>query len=73
MANVAVFGTGYVGCVIAACLARDGHRVIGVDINRDKVTAINEGRTPVAEPGLDMLIREQVEAEVDRRIIAAGQ
>ena len=63
MANVAVFGTGYVGCVSAAGLARDGHRVIGVDINTDKVAAINEGRTPVAEPGLDVLIREQVEAK----------
>ena len=62
MANVAVFGTGYVGCVTAACLARDGHRVIGVDINRGKVAAINAGETPVAEPGLDNLVREQVEA-----------
>ena len=63
MANVAVFGTGYVGCVSAACLARDGHHVVGVDINEDKVAAINQGRTPVAEPGLDDLIREQVSAK----------
>jgi GDP-mannose 6-dehydrogenase len=51
-----------VGCVTAACLARDGHRVIGVDINRDKVAAINAGRSPVAEPGLDELLGDEVRA-----------
>ena len=35
--NVSVFGLGYVGCVTAACLARDGHHVVGVDVNAEKV------------------------------------
>jgi len=60
MARVAVFGTGYVGCVTAACLSRDGHQVIGVDIDAAKVAAINDGRSPVAEPGLDELVARQV-------------
>ena len=60
--KIAVFGIGYVGCVTAACLSRDGHHVIGVDVDRDKVEALNAGRPPVAELGLDELLAEQVAA-----------
>ncbi len=60
MKRVAVFGMGYVGCVTAACLARDGHRVLGVDIDEGKVSAINAGQTPVAEPGLAELVAPAV-------------
>ena len=62
MKRVAVFGTGYVGCVTAACLSRDGHRVIGVDIDADKVAMINDGKSPVAESGLGELVKKQVAA-----------
>jgi GDP-mannose 6-dehydrogenase len=55
--NVSVFGLGYVGCVTAACLARDGHHVVGVDVSTDKVAMINEGRSPIVEPGLEPLLR----------------
>ena len=41
--RVSVFGLGYVGCVTSACLARAGHEVVGVDVNRDKVAMINAG------------------------------
>jgi GDP-mannose 6-dehydrogenase len=58
--RVSVFGLGYVGCVTAACLARDGHTVIGVDVNPYKVELVGSGRSPVEEPGLDSLIREGV-------------
>jgi GDP-mannose 6-dehydrogenase len=54
--KVSVFGLGYVGSVSAACLARDGHEVIGVDINPQKVEVVNAGRSPVLEPGLEGLI-----------------
>lgn len=54
--DVSIFGLGYVGCVSAGCLANQGHNVVGVDINPRKVTAINQGETPVDEPGLDELI-----------------
>lgn len=60
--SLAVFGLGYVGTVTAACFARIGHRVVGVDVKATKVDAINAGRTPVSEPGLAELIRSVTEA-----------
>ena len=56
--NVSVFGLGYVGSVSAASFAADGHTVIGVDVNPDKVASLNEGRSPIVEKGLDELIRQ---------------
>jgi GDP-mannose 6-dehydrogenase len=58
--KVSVLGLGYVGTVSAACLASRGHRVFGVDVEPRKVNAINEGRAPVIEPGLDQLIQRVV-------------
>jgi GDP-mannose 6-dehydrogenase len=59
--RVAVFGLGYVGCVTACCLARDGHAVIGVDISADKVAMINAGLSPIIEPGLEDLLTRVVQ------------
>src|SRR5512132_2907443 len=56
--NVSVFGLGYVGSVSAASFAADGHTVVGVDVNPDKVASLNEGRSPIVEKGLDELIRD---------------
>ena len=57
---VSLFGLGYVGCVTAACLSRDGVQVIGVDVNPDKVAAVRAGKAPILEPDLDDLIRASV-------------
>lgn len=56
--KVSIFGLGYVGCVTAACLAKAGHQVCGVDISRDKVEMLNAGRSPVVEKGLEQLISD---------------
>lgn len=58
--RVSVFGLGYVGTVSAACLARYGHDVIGVDINASKVQQLNAGRAPLVEPGLSELVETAV-------------
>src|SRR5688572_3126465 len=58
--RVSVFGLGYVGSVSAASFAADGHEVVGIDVNADKVAAINEGRSPIVEPGLGDLLAQGV-------------
>jgi len=58
--RVSVFGLGYVGCVSAACLARAGHEVTGVDLSPDKVALVNASSPPIVEPGLGDLLAEVV-------------
>ena len=61
-ANIAVLGLGYVGCVTAACLAKLGHRVTGVDRDEFKVSNVLKSKAPFYEPGLEEIIAEGVTA-----------
>ncbi len=58
---IGVIGVGWVGLVTAACFAELGRRVIGMDIDDDKVKALNRGRVPIHEPGLEELLRRNRE------------
>ena len=56
--GISIFGLGYVGTVSLGCLALEGHRVIGVDIDRNKLDFIREGISPIIEEGIRELIEE---------------
>jgi GDP-mannose 6-dehydrogenase len=56
--KISIFGLGYVGAVSLACLSRDGHDVIGVDIDRNKLDLIASGKTPVVEEGMVDLMQQ---------------
>jgi len=56
--NISIFGLGYVGAVTAGCLARQGHRITGVDVQPQKVANFNRGAPPIIEPELDRLFHD---------------
>ena len=62
--KISIFGLGYVGAVSLACLSRDGHEVVGVDIDRTKLDLIMAGKTPVVEEGM---------VELMQRVAASGK
>ena len=59
--NISIFGLGYVGAVCAGCLSARGHTVIGVDISPAKIDMINQGKSPIVEPGLEQLLQQAVQ------------
>jgi len=61
--RVTIFGSGYVGLVTGACLADAGNDVLCVDVDQKKIEGLKQGIIPIHEPGLDSLIKSNVEAE----------
>ena len=55
--KIVVSGTGYVGLVTGACLAEKDHKVTCVDIDENKVEMMKQGISPIYEPGLDELLK----------------
>lgn len=60
--KIAMIGAGYVGLTTGACLAQLGHRVTGIDIDAGRISRLLRGEVPIYEPGLDVLLREQITA-----------
>jgi GDP-mannose 6-dehydrogenase len=60
--KITVFGLGYVGSVVSACLGQDGHDVTGIDLDVNKVRCINNSRSPIVEPQLQEAIATAVRA-----------
>lgn len=58
--KISILGLGYVGAVCAGCLSKRGHHIVGVDVSQTKIDIINQGRSPIVEPGLEELIQEGV-------------
>ncbi|MCC6236401.1 MAG: UDP-glucose/GDP-mannose dehydrogenase family protein [Dehalococcoidia bacterium] len=61
MARIAVVGAGHVGLVTAACFAHLGHSVTCLDVDHDRIALLQQGVSPIHEPGLDDLLRQGVE------------
>ncbi|MEZ5942309.1 MAG: UDP-glucose/GDP-mannose dehydrogenase family protein [Planctomycetaceae bacterium] len=61
--KVVMLGTGYVGLVTGTCFADSGNDVTCVDINQEKVDKLNAGQIPIYEPGLEEMVRRNVEAK----------
>jgi UDPglucose 6-dehydrogenase len=61
--RVTIFGSGYVGLVTGACLADAGNDVLCVDVDQKKIEGLKQGVIPIHEPGLDALIKSNLEAE----------
>ena len=73
MSKISVFGMGYVGIVLAACLADNGHDVLGVDINPAKLKMVNEGYSPIIEEGIGELVKKVVCADKLRGVESAHE
>src|SRR5919106_2100892 len=60
--NITLIGTGYVGLVTGACLADAGNTVFCLDVNAEKISALNAGQIPIFEPGLEPIVKRNEQA-----------
>ena len=60
--KVTIYGSGYVGLVTGACLAQVGNDVLCVDIDEEKTALLNNGGIPIYEPGLDIIVKDNISA-----------
>lgn len=73
--RLSVFGLGKLGCTMLACFAHKGWQVIGVDIQERNISLVNEGRSPIYEPGVDEMMqanKERISATADPEKAIAG-
>ena len=62
MPRVTVIGTGYLGLTHAVCLADLGHEVLAIDVDEQKLAKAANGEAPFFEPGLEPLLRKNLDA-----------
>src|SRR6202453_2029245 len=60
--RISVIGTGYLGLTHAVCMADLGHQVLAVDVDADKIAKAARGEAPFFEPGLEPLLRKNLDA-----------
>src|SRR3954470_12211262 len=60
--RLTVLGTGYLGATHAVCMAELGYDVLGMDVDEAKIAKLNAGEVPFFEPGLEPLLRKNVES-----------